>query len=131
MSEEEYNFYSTHIYQLPLDIYKQYRDYVKENLRKVLSTLEDLSKDESRNHYCPSCISELFHILQVYIETNAEDADLDTSFIIDLDHVMTRNCKTYAYSSYLHGRVKKLYKTILQMGRDEWIKSRILIEWWW
>lgn len=49
--------------------------------------------------------------------------------VLALDRMMVDGMKRYPYSSLWHGRVKRVYKTLLTSGNDEWVKSNdVLIE---
>ena len=61
------------------------------------------------------------------IAHTGNSAMLETIDIVLFDDVAVRSMIIYPYSSFLHGRVKKVYKTILNAGNDEWIRGIFFI----
>lgn len=63
-------------------------------------------------------------IVEVFIAGHCGDETaLECVEVLLLDRVMIDGMKRYPYSSLWHGRVKKVYKTLLTAGNDDWVKS--------
>lgn len=123
MSEEEYNFYTTHSYQLPDDIYKKYTQFVISQIPSVLSTINQLIDNGTPQKYCPTCVEELIHLIHTFIHSQTGDDNLKHIDILQLDNLLVKCCIAYPYSSLLHGRVKKVYKSILISGENTWVQG--------